>query len=389
MHMLLRIAETYNVAVVATNQIQATPDLYFGDPSKPAGGHVVAHTSTYRVYLRRAGKHRIARMVDSPYHPEREVTFMLSEKGIEDVEEKERKSKSRRKGSTRQEWTVKKEGMLQLAIVGSIEQSIKLFESLTGNTTSIYEVLMRPKVGTFNALNINIQIVLTPMDNIIGEDRLDRFASIARNADAIIVIVESLDYLHSVCKWFEARNLNIISKAKVEIEYTPHGGIRIVGRSDKVKESDVFEFVKGYGIKNAVIKVYSNATLDDVEDAIFGRVSKRAIFVMPNNASNNYTINYNGISIDIIAFNNDKERFMLDLLRSIGLIRVFTKKVGTDAVDEPLLLQSNAKVIELAEMIHKDLAKNLKFARVWRNGVQIKVGKDFILNDLDVVELHA
>jgi DNA repair protein RadA len=94
MHMLLRIAETYNVAVVATNQIQATPDLYFGDPSKPAGGHVVAHTSTYRVYLRRAGKHRIARMVDSPYHPEREVTFMLSEKGIEDVEEKERKSKS-------------------------------------------------------------------------------------------------------------------------------------------------------------------------------------------------------------------------------------------------------------------------------------------------------
>jgi hypothetical protein len=33
-------------------------------------------------------------MVDSPYHPEREVTFMLSEKGIEDVEEKERKSKS-------------------------------------------------------------------------------------------------------------------------------------------------------------------------------------------------------------------------------------------------------------------------------------------------------
>ena len=326
-----------------------------------------------------------------PKHKATERLEMNIKRQIAELEEEieERKSKSRRKGSTRQEWTVKKEGMLQLAVVGSIEQSIKLFESLTGNTTSIYEVLMRPKVGTFNALNINIQIVLTPMDNIIGEDRLDRFASIARNADAIIVIVESLDYLHSVCKWFEARNLNIISKAKVEIEYTPHGGIRIVGRSDKVKESDVFEFVKGYGIKNAVIKVYSNATLDDVEDAIFGRVSKRAIFVMPNNASNNYTINYNGISIDIIAFNNDKERFMLDLLRSIGLIRVFTKKVGTDAVDEPLLLQSNAKVIELAEMIHKDLAKNLKFARVWRNGVQIKVGKDFILNDLDVVELHA
>ncbi len=94
MHMLLRIAETYNVAVVATNQIQAIPDTFFGDPLRAAGGNVVAHTSTYRVYLRRSGKNRIARMVDSPYHPEREVMFMLSEKGIEDVEEKEKKGKS-------------------------------------------------------------------------------------------------------------------------------------------------------------------------------------------------------------------------------------------------------------------------------------------------------
>lgn len=100
MHMLLRIAETYNVAAVATNQIQASPDMYFGDPFKPTGGHVVAHTSTYRVYLKRSGRNRIARMVDSPYHPEKEVTFMLSEKGIEDVEEKEKKGRGSNSSNT-------------------------------------------------------------------------------------------------------------------------------------------------------------------------------------------------------------------------------------------------------------------------------------------------
>lgn len=84
MHILLRIAETYAVAVVATNQIQSSPDSLFGDPFRPTGGHVVAHTSTYRVYLKRSGKNRIARMVDSPYHPEREVLFTLSERGVED-----------------------------------------------------------------------------------------------------------------------------------------------------------------------------------------------------------------------------------------------------------------------------------------------------------------
>ncbi len=90
MHMLVRLAETYNIAVVATNQIQSSPDTFVGDSFRPAGGHVVAHTSTYRIYLKRSGKNRIARMVDSPYHPEREVVFVLTESGIADPEEKKK-----------------------------------------------------------------------------------------------------------------------------------------------------------------------------------------------------------------------------------------------------------------------------------------------------------
>ena len=87
MHMLVRIAEMYTIAVVATNQIQSSPDAIFGDAFRPTGGHVVAHTSTYRVFLKRAGKNRIARMVDSPYHPEREVLFTLNEQGVADPNE--------------------------------------------------------------------------------------------------------------------------------------------------------------------------------------------------------------------------------------------------------------------------------------------------------------
>ncbi len=87
MHQLLRTAEVYNVAVVVTNQVQAAPDSFFGDPTRPTGGHVVAHTSTYRIYLRKAAKNRIARMVDSPYHPERDAVFMLDERGVDDPAE--------------------------------------------------------------------------------------------------------------------------------------------------------------------------------------------------------------------------------------------------------------------------------------------------------------
>ena len=86
-HNILRLAEIYNIAVVVTNQVQAAPDFFFGDPTRPVGGHVVAHTSTYRIYLRKAAKSRVARMVDSPYHPEREVVFIINEKGIDDPSE--------------------------------------------------------------------------------------------------------------------------------------------------------------------------------------------------------------------------------------------------------------------------------------------------------------
>jgi DNA repair protein RadA len=87
MHILVRMSETYGVAVLVTNQIQSSPDAIFGDPARPTGGNVVAHTSTYRIYLKRSGKNRIARMVDSPYHAEREILFMLADRGISDAGE--------------------------------------------------------------------------------------------------------------------------------------------------------------------------------------------------------------------------------------------------------------------------------------------------------------
>jgi len=92
-HLLVRTAETYNCAALATNQVMSSPDTFFGDPTRPIGGNVVAHTSTYRVYFKKSGKKRIARMVDSPHHPESEVIFTLTEAGVSDPEDETTKKK--------------------------------------------------------------------------------------------------------------------------------------------------------------------------------------------------------------------------------------------------------------------------------------------------------
>lgn len=85
-HSILRAAEMANLAIIVTNQVQAKPDQFFGDPTSPVGGHIVAHAAQTRVYLRKSkGERRIARIVDSPLLPENEAIFGLTADGIVDV----------------------------------------------------------------------------------------------------------------------------------------------------------------------------------------------------------------------------------------------------------------------------------------------------------------
>ncbi len=87
MHRLIRLARAFNVAAVVTNQVMSKPDVFFGNAVHPIGGHIVAHTSHTRVYLRKSarGRVRIARLVSSPYLPEGERVFRVTENGVEDV----------------------------------------------------------------------------------------------------------------------------------------------------------------------------------------------------------------------------------------------------------------------------------------------------------------
>jgi len=87
LHKLIRLAEIFNIAVVITNQVQSSPDTFFGDPTKAAGGNILGHSSTYRIYLRKSGENRVAKMIDSPYHPYSDTRFTLNEKGTDDIEE--------------------------------------------------------------------------------------------------------------------------------------------------------------------------------------------------------------------------------------------------------------------------------------------------------------
>ena len=95
MHRLIRLARAFNAVAVVTNQVMAKPDVFFGDAVHPVGGHIVAHTSHTRVFLRKSsrGPTRIARLVSSPYLPEGERVFKVTENGVEDLSEDDQQGK--------------------------------------------------------------------------------------------------------------------------------------------------------------------------------------------------------------------------------------------------------------------------------------------------------
>jgi DNA repair protein RadA len=89
LHMLQKMADAHNLAVYVTNQVMARPDILFGDPTAPVGGHVLAHQATYRLYFRK-GKEgaKIGKLMDAANLPEGECVFRITEHGIADVDEK-------------------------------------------------------------------------------------------------------------------------------------------------------------------------------------------------------------------------------------------------------------------------------------------------------------
>lgn len=83
LHDLFRLVDEHNAVALVTNQVLSNPAVFFGDPTKPIGGHIVGHSATFRIYLRKSkGGKRIARLVDSPNLPEGEAPFMVEQAGL-------------------------------------------------------------------------------------------------------------------------------------------------------------------------------------------------------------------------------------------------------------------------------------------------------------------
>jgi ribosome-interacting GTPase 1 len=79
------------------------------------------------------------------------------------------------------------------------------------------------------------------------------------------------------------------------------------------------------------------------------------------------------------------------LFKALEVVRVYTKSPGKPAdSDKPFTVRRGDTVLDVARMVHREVADGLKFARIWGRNVYDgqQTGPEHLVEDGDVVELH-
>lgn len=81
------------------------------------------------------------------------------------------------------------------------------------------------------------------------------------------------------------------------------------------------------------------------------------------------------------------------IYKSLDVVRVYSKlpKAKAPDMEKPFTVRRGGTVLDVAELVHKDLAATFKFAKVWGHGVHdgTPVKGDHVVHDRDIIEIHA
>ncbi|AKG38947.1 hypothetical protein MA03_06360 [Infirmifilum uzonense] len=312
--------------------------------------------------------------------------------------------KRKKKVGGGEQFFVEKEGDIQVVVLGYPGPGREaVFRCITGIEVTDSK---KPIPGMKTWEGVYFQIISAPP--LFGDaSSQSRLMALARNADAIILALDMVPGVESEVKALldaleESRIAWKKPRASVEIERRSTGGVVVIGELEGTTLQDVAALLRDYGIYHAVVKVTGKATLDDVEEALFGEIAYKPTIVVLYSPGDHIqdaevvrgTLESEfGIPVHLIkgCETIDFGRMAEYIFRELDLIRVYTRNPRTGEVEErPIVVRRGAKVIEVARIIHSQLGESFKYAWVWSNRFTFnprKVGKDFELGDGDIIQI--
>lgn len=326
----------------------------------------------------------------------------------------------RRHGGSRSSWYVEREGAAQVMLFGPTNAGrSSLLRSTTNAQVAAAEysyTTQRPVPGMLPFEDIQLQLVELPAPQVNVEGNFEiqpEAIDLIHACDGLMLVVDlSSDPAQQVSSLLaslqESRISTIRGSSRVEIlSEKGSGEIRIAtsGVQKSCTPAQIRELLHSYGIRNALVRIYGDASIGDVEDAIFENVTTyKPSIVVANKidllkARENATNFKESLPVSLpVVFTSCLTREGLGhigelVFRALGMIRVYTKEPKElRPSDHPFVVKGGTTVRELARNIHSDLAERYRYSRIWGSTSKFageRVGPDHVLGDRDVVEIHT
>jgi ribosome-interacting GTPase 1 len=335
----------------------------------------------------------------------------------DDLEDKRRKGTGKSSGGPK--LFIEKGSSAQVVLIGMTNVGKSCLMSATTNSKVLVTPTPfsthEPVPGIMNYMDVQFQIVEAPA---IMEGAAEGRAGgqvalgLARNADGVILMVDlshdPVGQLELVVAELEKSRV-LVSKpsGRVDIDRR-HAGttlrVILIGKLVDCTVRDVEELLRGYKISDAIVRISGEVSLDEIENAIYeNTIYKPAVIVANKLDLKGAQANLRALrqhvdgKLPLVPMSCEHRVGLHELgkalFESLGIIRVYTKEPGMRThSDHPFPLRKGDTVNELAKNIHKELLSNFMFAMVWAKRLPFspkKVGINFVLDDGDIIEIHA
>ncbi|MCE1248673.1 MAG: 50S ribosome-binding GTPase [Firmicutes bacterium] len=271
-----------------------------------------------------------------------------------------KKGEGKKSGKQTFSYHVEKQGASQVIIIGPPNAGkSSLINAVTNANLAVGEFpfttrIMQPAMMPFE--NLQIQLIDTPA---FHPDYYERWVlGLIRVADVALLMLD-------------LGSPDLLDQMETTIKIIKEGRVELI--SDFPPEDDT-----EYGIcKKKTLLVANKTDLPQASDHldILKEFFPDRFGIIPVSAKTGAGI----------------EDFKRILFENLGIIRVFTKAPGKKPdYNHPFILKTKQTVADLAVSIHKDLARNMKYARIWGEGYYEgqSVDRHQVLKDGDVIEIH-
>jgi hypothetical protein len=265
-------------------------------------------------------------------------------------------------------YAVRREGAAQVCLVGPPNSGKStLHAALTGSKSEAGPFPYTTKLPVPGMLRFeDIAFQLVDLPPVSREHMEPSLIGALQGADAAWLVVDLAD---PECTEHVSLIIEELARRKITLEERWPG---LGGKTDSETTEDLFR------VRLPTLLVANKSDLDPDPDEV--KVLEELL-----------GIRYPALAVSATRGTNLGELAPF-LFRALGIVRVYSKVPGKPADRQrPFTVRAGGRVIDVARLVHQDVAATLKYARVWGSGEfdGQQVGPEHRVADGDVLELHA